>query len=249
MFSVIFIPSFIHTRSVSATDFVHIAQLFFTAMTTKPVSNETLLAQLQWRYATKAFDPSRKIPDADWSALEQALILSPSSYGAQPYRFVVVSDQAVKDSLVPLSWNQRQSADCSHYVVFAAREKNTEADVDRYMARIAEVRGIAPESQAGFKRMLMSDIVNGPRGQAALEWATRQAYIALGNFMTAAALLGIDTCPMEGIDPAKYDEVLNLPTQGFRTVVACAAGYRREGDKYATAAKVRFPASELVIRV
>lgn len=216
---------------------------------TPPIPTETLLAQLQWRYATKAFDPARKISDADWAALEQALVLTPSSYGTQPYRFIVITDAATRAKLVPLSWNQRQPADCSHYVVFAAREKNTEADVDPYLARIAEVRGVPVESQAGFKRMLLGDIVNGPRGQASLEWATRQAYIALGSFMTATALLGIDACPMEGIDPAGYDEVLGLPALGYRTVVACAAGYRATGDKYATLAKVRFPASELIVRV
>jgi nitroreductase len=216
---------------------------------TTTISNDALLAQLNWRYATKTFDPAKKISAADWAALEQALILTPSSYGTQPYKFVVITDAATKEALKPLSWNQSQPTGCSHYVVFAAREKNTEADVDRYMARIAEVRGLPIESQAGFKKMLMSDIVNGPRGQQALEWATRQAFIALGNFMTAAALLGIDTCPMEGINPPAYDEVLGLPALGFRTVVACAAGYRAAGDKYAALPKVRFPASELIVRV
>lgn len=215
-------------------------------MTTKPVSNETLLSQLNWRYATKAFDASRRISDPDWAALEQALILTPSSYGAQPYKFIVVTDRATKEKLVPISWNQRQPLDCSHYVVFSAREKNTEADVDRYIARIAEVRGGSPDSMGGFKKMLMADIVNGPRGQVAFEWAARQAYIALGSFMTAAALLGIDTCPMEGLEPAKYDEVLGLTAQGFQTVVACAAGYRNPEDKYASLPKVRFTPAELV---
>lgn len=216
---------------------------------TTTLTTQALLAQLNWRYATKSFDPAKQIADADWAALEQALVLSPSSYGMQPYRFVVITDAATKDALVPLSWNQRQPADCSHYVVFAAREKNTEADVDRYLAHTVSVRGGSVDALAGFKKMLMSDIVNGPRGQQALAWATCQAYIALGNFMTSAAVLGIDTCPMEGINPAKYDEVLGLPVRGYRTVVACAAGYRADGDKYAALPKVRMPADELVIRV
>ena len=214
-----------------------------------PIPDTQLCAQLQWRYATKSFDSSQKISPRTWAAMEQALILTPTSYGMQPYRFVVITDPAVKERLVSLSWNQRQPADCSHFVVFAARAANTEADVDHYLARIAEVRGVPVESQAGFKKMLMGDIVNGPRGKIAHEWATRQTYIALGNFMTSAALLGVDTCPMEGIQPEKYDEVLGLPALGYRTVVACAAGYRAAGDKYATLPKVRFPASELVIRV
>ena len=217
-------------------------------MNTRTVSNDTLLAQLNWRYATKKFDPAKKISDSDWAALEQALILTPTSYGLQPYKFLILTDPALRARLVPASWGQTQPVDCSHYVVFAARTQNTEADVDHYIARMAEVRGVAPESLAGFKKVLMGDVVHGPRGQVALEWAARQAYIALGNFMTAAALVGVDTCPMEGFVPAKYDEILGLPAQGFRAVVACAAGYRAADDNYSSMPKVRFPASELIDR-
>ena len=217
-------------------------------MNSHAVSNDTLLAQLNWRYATKKFDPAKTISDSDWAALEQALILTPTSYGLQPYKFLILTDPALRARLVPASWGQTQPVDCSHYVVFAARAQNTEADVDRYIVRMAEVRGAAPEALAGFKKVLMGDVVDGPRGQVALEWAARQAYIALGNFMTSAALVGVDTCPMEGFEPAKYDEILGLPAQGVRAVVACAAGYRAADDKYAALPKVRFPASELLDR-
>ena len=217
-------------------------------MNSQAVSNDTLLAQLNWRYATKKFDPAKTISHSDWAALEQALILTPTSYGLQPYKFLILTNPALRAQLVPASWGQTQPVDCSHYVVFAARAQNTEADVDRYIARMAEVRGAAPEALAGFKKVLMGDVVHGARGQAALEWAARQAYIALGNFMTSAALVGVDTCPMEGFEPAKYDEILGLPAQGFRAVVACAAGYRAADDKYAELPKVRFPASELIDR-
>ncbi len=217
-------------------------------MNPSPIPNDTLLAQLNWRYATKKFDPAKKIADADWAALEQALILTPTSYGMQPYKFVVLTDPALRAELVPASWGQTQPVDCSHYVVFAARARNTEADVDRYLARMAEVRGMPAEALAGFKKVLMGDVVHGPRGQVALEWAARQAYIALGNFMTAAALTGVDTCPMEGFEPPKYDEILGLPAQGYHAVVACAAGYRAADDKYAALPKVRFAASELIDR-
>lgn len=216
---------------------------------TTTISNEALLAQLNWRYATKSFDSTKRISAADWSTLEKALILTPTSYGFQPYRFVIVTDQATKDAFVPHSWNQKQPSESSHFVVFAAKESVSEADVDRYMARTAEVRGTTVAALEFFKKMLMSDIVQGPRSGQQFEWATRQTYIALGNFMTAAALVGIDTCPMEGIDPVKYDEILGLPAKGYRTVVACAAGYRSAADKYASAPKVRFPASELVIHI
>ena len=218
-------------------------------MTTEPISADTLIQQLNWRYATKAFDPSKKIPAAKWAALEQALVLTPSSYGMQPYKFLVIADPSVKEMLVPASWNQRQPTDCSHYVVFAARTTNSVTDVDEYMARIAQVRGVTPDALGGFKKMLVADVVDGDRGKAAAEWAARQAYIALGNFMTAAALLGIDTCPMEGFVPARYDEILGLREQGLTAAVACAAGYRSGDDKYASLPKVRFPAEKLIVRI
>jgi nitroreductase len=131
-------------------------------------------------------------------------------------------------------------ADASHLVVFAVKEKMDEAHVDRFIARMAEVRSVPAASLEGYRNMMVSDVVRGPRSAWSKEWAARQAYIALGNFMTSAALLGIDTCPMEGIDPAKYDEILGLAGSGYATVVACPAGYRAEGDKYASLAKVRF---------
>lgn len=212
-------------------------------------TNENLIAQLNWRYATKAFDPAKKINARDWAALEQALILTPTSYGFQPYRFVVVTDQATKEKFVPHSWNQRQPADCSHFVVFASKTSVNEADVDHYIARVAEVQGKTIESLDFFKKMLAGDIVQGPRSKWQHEWATRQAYIALGNFMTSAALLGIDACPMEGFVPSQYDEILDLPSKGYQAVVACAAGYRSADDKYASSPKVRYPAEELVIHI
>ena len=215
-------------------------------MTPTTISTDTLLAALRWRYATKKFDPAKKIDASTWAGLEETLILTPTSYGMQPVKFLVLNDPALRAQLVPVSWGQTQPADCSHFVVMAARAQNTEADVTHYIARMAEVRGMAAEALDGFKNVLLGDVVHGPRGNVALEWATRQAYIALGNFMTSAALLGVDTCPMEGFEPAKYDEILGLPAQGFRAVVACPAGYRAADDKYAALPKVRFPANELI---
>jgi nitroreductase len=215
-------------------------------MTPTTISTDTLLAALRWRYATKKFDPAKKIDASKWAVLEETLILTPTSYGMQPVKFLVLTDPALRAQLVPISWGQTQPADCSHFVVMAARAQNTEADVTHYITRMAEVRGMAAEALDGFKNVLLGDVVHGPRGNVALEWATRQAYIALGNFMNAAALLGVDTCPMEGFEPAKYDEILGLPAQGFRAVVACAAGYRAADDKYAALPKVRFPANELI---
>lgn len=205
-----------------------------------------LLDALQWRYATKRFDPAKKIPAADWATLEQALILTPSSYGLQPWKFLVITDPVLKAKLRPASWNQSQIEDCSHLVVFLGKEDITEADLDRFVARTAEVRGTTLESLAGYKGFMMGDLVNGARHAVIGEWAARQVYIAFGNFMTAAALLGIDTCPIEGLEPAKYDEILGLKGTGFRTLAACPAGYRAADDKYASLAKVRYAAKDVI---
>ena len=205
-----------------------------------------LLEALNWRYATKIFDPAKKIPAEVWHALEQTLVLTPSSYGLQPYKFLVVQDAAKRAALLPHSWGQKQVVDCSHYVVFLARTEMKEADVDKLIQTTSQVRGIPAESIMFYKEMMMKDVVNGPRGKTAHEWATRQTYIALGIFMTSCAALGVDACPMEGLAPAEYDKILNLEGSGYKTVVACAAGYRASGDKYASLAKVRYETADLV---
>ncbi len=213
----------------------------------EPVSHETALNQLQWRYATKKFDATRAISAADWSTLEQALILSPSSYGLQPWKFVVITDPTIKAKLPPISWGQTQVVEASHVVVFAIKRDLSEADIDQYLARIVEVRGGSVEALAGFRGMMIGSLLKS--GMNLTHWASLQAYIALGQFMTTAAMLGIDTCPMEGIQPAKYDEVLDLQRLGYQTVVACVAGYRADDDKYAAMPKVRFTADDVVLRV
>lgn len=207
------------------------------------VTPETVVEQLRWRYAVKKFDPSRTVPPDTWAALEQALVLTASSYGLQPWKFFVVTDPTVKAQLPAHSWGQRQPQDCSHMVVLAIRANLSETDIDRYVARVSEVRGQTVESLSRFKQMMLGSLtppfdVN--------EWAARQVYIALGQFLASAAVLGVDTCPMEGIDPAKYDEVLGIGAQGFRTVVACAAGYRAADDPAAQLPKVRFKTEDVV---
>jgi nitroreductase len=210
------------------------------------LTSAQLLAALNWRYATKMFDATRKIPAAVWRTLEQSLVLTPTSYGLQPYQFLVVQDAAKRAELLPHSWGQKQVVDCSHFVVFAARTEMTEADVDKLINLTIELRKLPPGALNAYRGMMLGDVVNGPRGKIAHEWATRQAYIALGNLMTCAAVLGVDTCPMEGLVPAEYDRVLNLNGNGHATVVACALGYRAAGCKYAGLVKVRYPTTELV---
>ncbi len=213
------------------------------------LSPSALVASLQWRYATKTFDPAKTIAPETWQALEQALVLTPSSYGLQPWRFLVVTDPAVRTRLRAHSWNQAQVTYSSHYVVFATLKKINEADIDKFVAHTAQVRGVAPETMDRFRGMMVKDVIHGPRGQTSHEWAARQAYIALGTFVTAAAVLQVDTCAMEGFAPAEYDQVLGLAERGLTATVCCAAGYRSAGDKYAALPKIRFSADEMIERI
>lgn len=202
-----------------------------------------ILTALNWRYATKVFDPAKKIPAETWGALEESLILTPSSYGLQPWKFLIVQDAELREQLVAHSWRQRQVADCSHLVVMAVKKTYSLDDLDAFITRMAEVRGGTAEALAGFRKM-----VAGTRAQGYMtkEWAKMQAYIALGQFMTSCALLGIDTCPMEGFVPAKYDELLGLEAQGLTTAVLCPAGYRHADDRYASLPKVRFTNADVI---
>jgi len=210
------------------------------------ITTTDLSEHLKWRYATKQFDPTKTIAPEIWTALEDALVLTPSSYGLQPWKFLIVTSSELKEKLKPLSWNQPQVTDCSHYVVFTIHKNLTAAHVDRFVARTAEVRGGTIEAIANYRNLMVNDVVDGARSFHVNEWSTNQTYIALGNFMTSAALLSVDTCPMEGIEPVNYDRVLGLAAKGLTTVVACAAGYRLESDKYAGLAKVRFLKSEVL---
>jgi nitroreductase len=203
---------------------------------------------LHWRYATQKFDPQKKILPETWQVLEEALVLSPSSIGLQPWKFVVVTDPAVKAELVPAAWNQAKVADCSHFVVFAVRKNLGGEHVDRHIARMVEVRGVTPESLVKFRQMATGNLDKARKEERLDTWQTHQIYIALGQFMASAAVVGVDTCPMEGIDPEKFDSILALQGTGFATVVACAAGYRAADDKYATIKKVRFKPDDVIVR-
>jgi nitroreductase len=213
-----------------------------------PIDPDTLIQALQWRYATKAFDPGRTVPQEQWDALEASLVLTPSSFGLQPYRFIVVTDGQLRAELRKASWGQAQITDCSHLVVFTAKRQMEEADVDHYIGLISKVRGSSPEDLAGFRNVMVNFLTAGSQAGTTSEWAARQAYIALGQFMASAAMVGLDTCPIEGLDAAQYDQILGLQGGAYRTLVACAVGYRLPDDKYASLPKVRFPRSELVER-
>jgi nitroreductase len=215
----------------------------------KAINNEQLLRQLNWRYSTKQFDPQRKISAADWTTLEEALLLTPSGGGLQPWKFIVVTDPSVRARLTPASYGQAQINDASHLVVFAAKNNFNEADVDAHLKNLAQIQGAPLAALAPLRGMLVSSVIQALDEPARNAWARNQAYIALGNLVNSAALLGIDACPMEGFDRAKYDEILGLKAKGLASAVIATLGYRLPTDKYANAPKVRFSKEEVLVRI
>ena len=212
------------------------------------ISPEELLASLRWRYATKKFDASRKISAATWDSIEESLVLTPSSFGLQPWKFIVVEDPGVRANLSPESWKQPQVTEASHYVVLTTRTDLDSTDIDAWMKRMCEVQGSSPETVAPLDGMIRG-FAQAMSHEARHAWNIRQVYIALGQLMASAALLGIDACPMEGISAAGYDHVLGLEGSGYATVVACALGYRAADDKYAEMPKARFDRSRVIMHL
>ena len=201
---------------------------------------------LNWRYATKKFDSSKKISKQDFAELLEVLRFSPSSYGLQPWKFVIVHDPVLRKKLRPHAWNQPQVTDADTLFVFCALKTMDENYVKKYVGRIAQIRGVTSESLLGYEQMMMASF-NGKSPEVILQWMKNQVYIALGVFLSECAHRKIDACPMEGFDSKKFDEILELPKEGLESVVLCAVGYRAGDDHYAHQKKVRFDKNEVFI--
>lgn len=210
------------------------------------VDNEILFNQLNWRYACKKFDPTKKIREADWKLLLESMRLAPSSYGLQPWKFFDVQDTATRQLLFAQSWKQTPVIEASHFLVFTAKEKMDEAHITKHLAQTAKARGLAVDQLEGYKNVMVGDLIKGPRSQTINHWAERQAYIAMGFLMNTAALMEIDTLPMEGLVPLEYDKILGLEGSGWKTVAAVACGYRSTDDKYQHIKKVRFDLKDIL---
>lgn len=208
-------------------------------------SPEAVLEALRWRYATKQFDSSKKIPQDTWELIEESLVLTPSSFGLQPWKFVVVNDEETRKKLLAESWGQPQVTDASHFVVLTSLTDLNKDDIEKWVTRMAEVQGKSADDLAPLKGMI-SGFSERMSVEERHEWNVRQSYIALGQLMTTVAAMGIDACPMEGISPTAYDRILGLENSRYKTVVACAIGYRSDADKYATTPKARFEKSQVI---
>jgi nitroreductase len=212
------------------------------------VSNDDLLAAFRWRYATKRFDATRKISSQDWETLEQTMLLAPSSFGLQPWRFVVVQNPAIREKIKAVAWGQTQVTDASHLVVFAVRKTMDALDVQKLIDRTSAVRNMPADALETAKQMMLGTVSKLSREEMD-EWCARQVYIALGFFLASAATLGIDACPMEGFDPKQVTEILGLQKHGYSALVLATAGYRSPDDKYGKLPKVRYAHEDVIMTI
>ena len=208
---------------------------------------QTLNQALAWRYATNKFDVTKKVSEENLTSILESANLMPTAYGLQPFRLIVIADQAVKESLVEHSYGQKHIADNSHLIVLAARTDIDEAMIAEYTARIEAIRSLPAGTVDGFKNAMIGDLTNRPE-EARLVWAQKQSYLALGGMMVAASLLGVDNHALEGFNPVAYNEVLGLTDLKLTATTILALGYRDEADASQHYAKVRLPLETLVIK-
>ncbi len=209
---------------------------------------KSIISRLEWRMATKTFDPNKKLSESDLGLLLEALRLTASSYGLQPWKFVVVNDPEIREKLKAASYGQAQITDASSLIVICAKTSLNNSDVDEYLNKTASVRGLQMENLEGFKGMLYGFIA-GKDVESLKTWSVKQTYIALGNLLTTCALAEIDSCPMEGFDQNAYNQILGLEKLGLTAAVVCPVGYRSEDAPESKEKKVRFSREELVIEI
>ncbi|CAA0125631.1 Putative NAD(P)H nitroreductase YfkO [BD1-7 clade bacterium] len=207
----------------------------------------TLIDALNWRYAVKTFS-QRTVSTALRDELIEATRLTPSCYGLQPYRLIRVATPETREQLGSYAWGQNKVHDSSDLFVLAVHTDGISAIVDRYLRCQSNVRGESLSSLNDFRDYLITTL--GQKNDAEIiHWAHRQAYIALGQLTTAAAIKRVDTCPMEGIDTAGFDRILGLESCHLTTSVACVIGYRDTDDKQASKPKVRFPITDFLVEM
>lgn len=203
-----------------------------------------LIKNLEWRYATKKFDPTRKVSHEAMNQLKRAIQLAVSSYGLQFYKVLIIEDPEVREQLKPASWNQSQITDASHLFVFCNYADVNDQDVDDFIRLTSETRGIEFSQIRGYGDFIKGKL-NEKSDTQKQNWLERQPYIALANLLMACAELKIDACPMEGFEPEKYNEILGLDQQGLNACVIATVGYRDSSDRSQALPKVRKPMNEL----
>lgn len=209
---------------------------------------KNVLDKLNWRYATKKFDSSKKINKEDFETLLEAARMTASSYGLQPYHILVIEDLRIREKLKKASWDQAQITDASHLIILANNPTFDESLIDAYIDMLVEVRGVAKEDVAGYAQMMKGMLVGLTNEQKA-SWTSNQTYIVLGNLLNIAAEMEIDVCPIEGFDNAKYNDILGLANKNLNAAVAMTLGYRSVEDKTQHYPKVRYSREKLITHI
>lgn len=214
----------------------------------QPTLGNAFVRALSWRYATKKFDPTKEVTSDDIETILSATNLSASSYGLQPYQFLLIQDKPLQEKLIDASYGQNQVHDASAVMVFVVRTNIDDDYIKQSAKETEEARGLEPGELDGYAKQMIGSIMGMDDDQRKL-WATKQAYIAMGTALAACAMLGVDACPMEGFVPAKYDEILDLESKNLHSVLVLPIGYRADDDVNGNYAKVRKSLDDMVVRV
>jgi nitroreductase len=208
----------------------------------------TFLENQNWRYATKKFDATKKISNEDLETLKEAIQLSASSYGLQPYKVLIIENPEIRTKLQPFSWGQSQIVEASHLFVFTNLIDIQNNHIDEYITNVATTRGMDVQDLKQYSDFMKSKLVPLP-SEAKSTWTSKQTYLAMGNLLNAAAELKIDVTPIEGFEPEKYNEILGLDTLGLNASLVASIGYRHEEDATQHFPKVRKSINELFITI
>lgn len=202
------------------------------------------IKSLNWRYATKKFDPSKKIKPEDLEIIKEAVRLSASSYGLQLYKVLVIEDVEIREKLKPASWGQSQITEASHLFVFCNYADVNDNDIEEYLDLKAETQSLERESLVDYGNMMKGSMAGLTAAQISF-WTAKQTYIALGNLLAVCSMMRIDACPMEGFEASKYNDILGLTDKGLNAAVIATVGYRSEEDATQFLSKVRKPNESL----
>lgn len=210
-----------------------------------PMTASQMQEVLHFRQAIKMFDSARSIPIDTWTVIEEALWLTPSSYNTQPWRFIVITDEELKDKLRAQAFKQPQVQDCSHLVVLCSLKEMNRSWIDRLMELTAKARGVSVDGLRGYGDLIAKDVL-GERKDQVNEISVRHCFLALGQLMATATALGVDSCPIEGFRHDKFDEILELQATPWKTSLICALGYRDQRQAATILPRVRFPKDEII---
>lgn len=207
-----------------------------------------VLERLKWRYATKKFDASKGLSEEKLSILKESFNLTATSYGLQPLKMIILSNPDLKKLLVPITMDQDQVENASHVLVICTETKIDSDYIKDHFNLVVKIRSTPREILSSFEEYLVSSFSDKQSDELNI-WSTNQAYLALGNLLTVCAIEKIDACPIEGFDPDKYDELLQLNEKGLQSVIVLAVGYRAEDDMFSGFDKVRKGVDEVIIEM